>query len=102
MKRRIRFRDRAFADLHAQAGFIAEDSWVAALRFYDAVDATCRHLARWPESGALYDSRRKRVRVVRLFPVRGFDRHLVFYRVENDTIVIVRILHSARNIPRIL
>ena len=35
---------------------------------------------------------------LRMHPVRGFERHLVFYRERDDGIEVVRVLHGARDI----
>jgi toxin ParE1/3/4 len=37
-----------------------------------------------------------------MYPVRGFERHLVFYRERDDGIEIVRVLHGARDIPSVM
>jgi len=34
----------------------------------------------------------------RVFPVRGFGKHLVFYRPVEDGIEILRVIHGARDI----
>jgi toxin ParE1/3/4 len=36
---------------------------------------------------------------LRVWPVPGFDRHLVFYVERADYIDVLRVLHGARDIP---
>ncbi len=64
----------------------------------EAYDRICET----PEVGVLrsYDSRR--LRSVRVWPVPGFRRFLVFYRVTPKIVEVIRVLHSARDIPRVL
>ena len=52
--------------------------------------------------GAPYDSSYDHLADLRFFPVFGFEKYLVFYRLQGNDIEITRILHSARNIERIL
>jgi toxin ParE1/3/4 len=33
-----------------------------------------------------------------MFPVKGFKKHLIFYLPNHDSIEIVRLLHTARDI----
>lgn len=39
---------------------------------------------------------------VRSWRVRGFPRHLIFYRALPDRVQILRVLHGARDLPRAL
>jgi toxin ParE1/3/4 len=39
---------------------------------------------------------------LRVFPVRGFPKHLIFYRQVADGIELVRVLHGARDVAAIL
>lgn len=39
---------------------------------------------------------------LRRWPIQGFEKHLIFYLVFENTIDIVRVLHSARDIEGIL
>jgi toxin ParE1/3/4 len=39
---------------------------------------------------------------LRLWPVPGFERHLIFYVERADYIDVLRVLHGARDIPAVL
>ena len=54
-----------------------------------AVDRVVRH----PRSGRVYDLAANEYRAVRS------GRHLIFYRIDRETIVVVRILHDRMDIP---
>ena len=36
-----------------------------------------------------------------MLPVRGFERHLVFYRLAGDAIELIRVYHAARDVDEI-
>lgn len=97
LKRRV-----AKTDLIEQADFIAQDNLEAALRFLEAAENTFGQLARLPLVGR---SRKVKSRIfanVRQFPISGFEKHLVFYRPIKGGIEVLRVLHSARDLNRIL
>ncbi|MFC1707767.1 DDE-type integrase/transposase/recombinase [Planctomycetota bacterium] len=39
---------------------------------------------------------------IRMWSIRGFKNHLIFYRPSPEGLDVVRVLHGARDIPRIL
>ena len=39
---------------------------------------------------------------VRVWPVPGFRRFLIFYRVTENTLEVIRVSHSARDVVRVL
>jgi toxin ParE1/3/4 len=99
---RILVRPRADFDVDEQAEYIARDSVAAARRFYEAVEKTFEQLANMPGMGSSWESRDPRYADLRVWPVHGFGKHLIFYRAISDGVEIVRVLHSARDIDSIL
>ena len=89
------------ADIHL---LLAMDNAAAAERFLAAAQASFRTLARWPGIGPRYQSNRKALSGLRFCPVRRFANYLIFYRVTGmpRRLHIVRILHGARDISKIL
>jgi toxin ParE1/3/4 len=55
-----------------------------------------------PELGVLYAARSKKTRGLRFRKMTRFKKHLVFYRITRNVVEIVRVLHGARNLDRIL
>ncbi len=55
-----------------------------------------------PEAGATRAFQDPRLEGIRMWPVPGFPRFLIFYRVQQGEVEVIRILHGARNIARIL
>lgn len=69
----------------AKFGAAVSDSYMAG--FYDAFDL----LSDFPEAGQEVAGRTDGMRSLRV------GRHLLFYRREGDAVVIVRVLHTARD-----
>ena len=76
--------------------YIAPNSVEAAQKVDDALHAAMRALARMPGMG----HRRSDVDDPRILFWRVYS-YLIAYRVERGTIVVVRVVHGARDIGRI-
>ena len=102
--RRIRLitTPRAQRDIDEHALFIAGENFDAGLRFLDALDQARAALARHPEIGAPQRFQSPALSDFRFWPVPHFERWLIFYRADGETVTVVRVLHSARDIPGIL
>ena len=81
--------------------FIARDDSAAAERMLDAVERTFEQLRQQPESGVRYRTTNHKVNDVRMLPVTGFENYLVFYRVEDEIIRILYLLHGGRHLRRL-
>lgn len=100
--RRIVVRPAAVRDLEEQAEYLArQGSTEAAVRFYRAAERTFTLIASQPEMGRVRPFRRAALAGVRVFPLQGFQRHLIFYRPLTDGIEVLRVLHGARDIERL-
>jgi toxin ParE1/3/4 len=100
MAKRLIFRESlAEVDLLDHLDYIADDNPDAALRFVEAVEKACERLAEMPNIGRVRQFNNPRLTGIRMWPVPGFSRHLIFYQVNEDQIRVLRILHSARDIP---
>jgi toxin ParE1/3/4 len=102
---RVRKRPRAVADLVEHAEFIKNNtSATMAARFLVAAESTFGRLAEMPEMGRPFLARRRRLAGVRVFPVRAFRKHLVFYRplARERGVEVIRVLHAARDINAVL
>lgn len=94
-------RDEVLEDLINLSYYIAQDDETAANRFLDAVADSFEQLARMPRIGVERAFQNSQLVGVRMWFVQGFERHLIFYRVLDDAIEILRVLHSARDIENI-
>jgi len=95
---KIARRDRAVQDIVELADFIALDSIQAADRFLEATEGAFHLLAENPNAGAQRTFHSATLRGIRMWPIRGFEKHLIFYRRIPDGIEVVRVLHTARDI----
>lgn len=103
MNPRITRRARAEDDLADQAAwYIVKASPRIAERFLEAVEHTAEALLATPGLGVARTYRNLRLAGMRMTPVRGFGKHLIFYRQTREGIEIVRVLHGARDLERIL
>ncbi len=90
-------RPQALKDLVEQAEFIARDSLDAAERFLDAAEATFDSLAQGPLLGELCHFQNPKTARLRMWQIRGFENHIVFYRPTASSVDIVRVIHAARD-----
>ncbi|HWW01008.1 MAG TPA: type II toxin-antitoxin system RelE/ParE family toxin [Candidatus Acidoferrum sp.] len=85
-------------DLMHHAEWIALDNPEAARRFLDAAFRSFEFLAKSPEAGPRARLKHARLRDVRFWVLPPpFNRWLVFYRLESQHIVILRVLHNAQD-----
>lgn len=82
-----------------RASYIGVDSPASAERFLLATEATFQQLDEMSGMGHRYRTKNRRLRDLRVWAVKGFPNHLIFYRPAADGIEIVHLLHGARNIP---
>jgi toxin ParE1/3/4 len=75
-----------------------------AQRWEASVDDAVHSLLDWPERGTLCRFRSPSLADVRWVSIYGFPKHMVFYRYLSleDAILIVQVLHGARNLETIL
>lgn len=98
-RRRVALLPRADRDIDDHLEYLALEAGVAAARrFLDAVRATLERLSERPEIGSARRFIDHRLEGVRLWPVRGFRRHLVFYRLRDERLEVLRVLHGARDV----
>ena len=96
MSRRIIRRPRARQDLIDLALYIGRRDPTAAERLLNAVERSERMLVDMPGIGSTRDY--GPIEGMRMWPVPGFRKHLIFYRPIDDGIEVIRVLHGARDI----
>ena len=89
---------RVRLDLKKHWRYIARDNVDAADRLLNAAEETFAFIAVNPELGS-QRSFRKLVGV-RSRAIAGFGNYLVFYQLRGDQVVILRLLHGMRDLPR--
>jgi plasmid stabilization system protein ParE len=90
------------ADYEARfAWYLREAGEAIALKFEAAVEKSFIRLARQPTLGRLRHFKHPKLAGLRSFGVATpFDKNLMFYRIEEDKIVLWRLMHGARNLGR--
>lgn len=70
-------------------------------RYLMSLIETLKDLAVQPDLGRVRKFRNQRLARLRSFPIQGsFHKHLIFYRIEDDTLVVFRVLQGMRDLPR--
>ena len=70
-------------------------------RYLSAFHETKEELCRQPDLGRIRKFRNRRLARLRSLQLQGsFHKHLVFYRVEDNTLVVFRVLQGMRDLPR--
>jgi toxin ParE1/3/4 len=103
MNSRVILRPQVPSDLLSLMDHLAlKGSPELADRFVKAARATMERLAKWPGIGSPKQFKSRRLAGTRSWPVDGFPNHLIFYRPVDDGILVLAVLHGARNLPRAL
>lgn len=98
-RRLITLRPRADQDIDEQFEYLAIEADLAvARRFLAATRETLGKLLRNPEIGSVRTFADERLSELRVWPISGFRRYLVFYLPQPNGIEIVRILHGSRDV----
>ena len=96
--RRIERTPQARADLIAIHDYIDNDNPAAADRFLDAAETCFQLLSDMPEAGRVWNSNKHPN--VRSAIILDFPSYRVFYQPAPRGIVIVTVLHGARDLPQ--
>jgi toxin ParE1/3/4 len=89
---------KAQEDIDDITYYISQDNLEAAVAFFEAVESTCATLSTMPGIGSARDFRNPRFATLRMFPVKRHEKYLIFYQSTDEEILIVRVLHGARDI----
>jgi toxin ParE1/3/4 len=91
---RLRFSPQALRDLVEIGAYIEQDSPTYAARFILRLEEHCDLVARRPLIGRVRDEVRPGLRSIR------YNRYAIFYRLIEDGIEIVRVIHNARDLEQ--
>ena len=99
IKPRTLYRPQARHDAIDAALYIAADNAEAAERFLKALESTCERLAAMPAMGMRQHLKDATLYELRVFPIRDFEKYLIFYQPLGEGIEIIRVIHGARDYP---
>jgi toxin ParE1/3/4 len=83
----------ASQDLNAIADYFTENNLEAGERFFSDFNRKCQQLVAFPNSGKSYGQIRPYLRGLSL------EGYIIFYRVLNNGIEILRVASGCRNLP---
>jgi len=89
-------------DLIAHATYISFDNLDAGDRFLYAAEATFQRIAEMPGIGRLSGFSNPAIAQIRQYPIKGFNKYIIFYQISPETVEVVRVLHGAQNLEFIL
>ena len=92
----LRFTRRARRDLDEILDYVVGHDSLAAVRLLARLQSNCRLLARHPRSGRI---RLELGTGVRSFPVKPY---VVYYAAEPGRVIVLRILHGARDVATLI
>ncbi len=96
-------RPKARRDIQDIADYIAAENLEASDRFIDELYRAFELLSKMPRMGSARRFRREALKGLRLWRVPQFDKYLIVYRPgATSGVEIIRVLHGARNIERLL
>jgi toxin ParE1/3/4 len=105
MKNKVQRTPRARADLLEIHNYIDDDNPRAADRFLDAAEECFKLLARMPGVGRRWLPIRQalaHVTDIRVYSIPRFRTYQVFYRPIDKGLLVIRVLHGARDLERVL
>ncbi len=102
MTRRVIRLPQARRDIVMTALYLGERNPAAAERFVRAVTDSQEMLSQRPGIGSPRILGGARLKGLRMHPVQGFKRWLIFYIERRGAIEILRVLHGARDLEALL
>lgn len=100
---RLTIRPRAWREIRQHLEYLEEQAGLeVAERFLESVMQSAEDLARMPKMAPLCGFRRRALRLIRRWPIKGFENWLIFYQARRDGAEIVHVIHGARDIEELL
>jgi len=98
----VRLSEAAAVDINEQADWYEEKSdRKLSERWSNAVTSAVLRILKKPRSGTPCRFSSTELGGIRRIPISGFPKHLVFYSVEGNDVLILRVLHGARDLENL-
>jgi plasmid stabilization system protein ParE len=94
----IDFTPHAVYDIDTVAEYVEVARVGGGSRFRDDLAQRLGHLERFPETGELFEPPNRRYPSLRVGRLKRFRRYAVYYLPAEGGILVVRVLHTSRNI----
>lgn len=103
MNYRLIIKDRATQDLLPLANYIlVNGNAQIAVRFLNSAELTFEQLLKNPGMGKITRLVVSRLGEIRQWRIKDFKDYLIFYRIQDTTVEILRVFHGARDLADIL
>lgn len=102
VKRKFIVRPLAEIDQAQHFLYLAGRNPSAAHRLLDALDASLARIRKDPGYGARLPLPQYEGRDVRFYRPKGFDSYVIIFRVTDDAVIILRVLHGSQDIEAAL
>jgi plasmid stabilization system protein ParE len=98
----LRKSDDFIADAEIQfEWYLTEVGQSVAERHLDSLEAACGLIGRYPQLGPKAGLKHPRLREWRFFVLfRPFNKHVLFYEIADDDVLMRRVMHGYREFPR--
>ena len=100
MSVRLELERHAEDDVTERAAYVARENPAAAQAFLDAVERAFTRLADMPGIGSPRAFQHPRLAGIRLWPVPEYPSYLIFYRMADDVLQVLRLLRAAQDSTR--
>ena len=99
---RITLSELAIADILEQADWYERQAGSALpQRWERGVTRTLLQIAQRPRAGSPCRFKAGELGGIRRAAVSGFPKHLIFYQFQRDEVVVLRVVHGARDLERL-
>ncbi len=98
-KYKVVFLQSALDDLEEIVLYIAKDSKKNAMKMHDKIIETANRLETFPKLGLLVPDKKLGESGFRMIAI---NKYLLFYKVYPEEVDILRVLHGARDCPKLL
>lgn len=95
----VKKQPRAEQDIEDIFVFIAQQNIYAGLNFLAEIANSFITIANNPFIGAKRDSNVSKLLDVRIWPVKSYEKYLIYYNTQNSVIEIIRVIHSSARYP---
>ncbi|HEY9669412.1 MAG TPA: type II toxin-antitoxin system RelE/ParE family toxin [Coleofasciculaceae cyanobacterium] len=103
MSYRLVVKDKATQDLRQLANYILVNGNAdVAVKFLNAAEVTFEQFLKTPRIGKVTELVVSRLGEIRQWRIKDFKDYLIFYRIQDTTVEILRIFHGARDLADVL
>ncbi len=78
--------------------YIAEENLDVGIYFLVAVEESIEQIASFPKIGSVKTFAGSQLHGLRMWRVKDYEKYLIFYLLKTETVEIIRVLHSSRDL----